>query len=166
MLNTFKSFLIMAFFLGLITGCSTNQPVDQVDTGIETETETYEPEPVEETVEEPVIEEPVVEVDTIFYFEFDSALLTPEARAALLVHAEQLATAPRPIRLEGHADERGSREYNIALGERRANAVRDFLVFQGVNASYIETISYGEERPADASSNEEAWSVNRRVELK
>ena len=71
-----------------------------------------------------------------------------------------------PLRLEGHADERGSREYNMALGERRANAVRDFLVLQGVDASIIETISYGEERPAETGSYESSWSANRRVELK
>ena len=68
--------------------------------------------------------------------------------------------------MEGHADERGSREYNIALGERRANAVRDFLVLQGVSASSLEVVSYGEERPLATGSDESSYAQNRRVELK
>jgi peptidoglycan-associated lipoprotein len=69
------------------------------------------------------------------------------------------------VRLEGHADERGSREYNIGLGERRAQAVRQVLMLQGVPATQITTVSYGEERPAVAGSSEEAWERNRRVEI-
>jgi peptidoglycan-associated lipoprotein len=73
---------------------------------------------------------------------------------------------PSNIRLEGHADERGTREYNMALGERRANSVKEFMVLQGVPSSMIEVISYGEERAASFGSNSAAWSMNRRVELK
>jgi len=104
-------------------------------------------------------------VEGVFYFEFDSSTLTSEARAALLANAAVLKASPRTIRLEGHADERGSREYNIALGERRAIAVRNFLRFEGVT-SPIELVSYGEERPASFASNEVAYQLNRRVELK
>ena len=104
-------------------------------------------------------------IDNVFYFDFDQATLKPESRAALMVHAERLKSDSRSVRLEGHADERGTREYNMALGERRAIAVRDFLQLQGVD-SRIEVISYGEERPADSNSNESAWALNRRVELK
>ncbi len=111
-------------------------------------------------------EEAAAMLQTVFYFDFDQSLLTPEARAGLTAQAERLKASPRSIRLEGHADERGSREYNMALGERRANAVRDFLVLQGVDGSLIETISYGEERPAAMGSNDMAYSKNRRVELK
>lgn len=107
-----------------------------------------------------------LDIDTVFYFDFDKSLLKPEARAALTMHAEQLRNNPRNIRLEGHADERGTREYNLALAERRANSVRDFLVLQGADASYVEVVSYGEERPADMASNNDAWAMNRRVELK
>ena len=103
---------------------------------------------------------------SVFYFDFDQSLLEAEARAALLVQAECLAKYGDSIRLEGHADERGSREYNMALGERRANAVRDFLVLNGVDSLSIETVSYGEERPVEAGSSESSWSANRRVELK
>jgi peptidoglycan-associated lipoprotein len=102
----------------------------------------------------------------IFYFDVDQALLNPEAYQALTAYAEILKAAPRMVRLEGHADERGTREYNIALSERRANAVKEFLVMQGVPAHLIEVISYGEERAAVYGSNESAWSANRRVEIK
>ena len=105
-------------------------------------------------------------VARVFYFEFDKAILNSEARAALSLHAQTLKANPVNIRLEGHADERGTREYNMALGERRANSARDFLIQEGVNSSMIEVISYGEESPASMGSNEESWALNRRVELK
>ena len=70
-----------------------------------------------------------------------------------------------PVRIEGHADERGTREYNLALGERRAKAVSQYLILQGIDRSRVETISYGEERPAALGEDEASWSRNRRVEL-
>ena len=104
---------------------------------------------------------------TVFYFEFDRAELSAEDRDALVFHAEALKAAPaRRIRLEGHADERGTREYNLALGERRAQAVERYLQVQGVSASQMETISYGEEMPVDTRTTEAAYSLNRRVEMK
>ncbi len=106
-------------------------------------------------------------VPRVFYFEFDKAVLNAEARAALRLHGEWLrAHSGVNIRLEGHADERGTREYNMALGERRANSVRDFLVQEGVNGAVIEVISYGEESPAAMGSNDASWALNRRVEMK
>lgn len=108
----------------------------------------------------------VAKADTVVYFGFDLSTLTPQGRAALTRIAAALRTSTGRVRLEGHADERGTREYNIALGERRANAVRDFLVLQGVSASRLETISYGEERPAANGTGERVWSQNRRVEIK
>ncbi|HWK55204.1 MAG TPA: peptidoglycan-associated lipoprotein Pal [Hyphomicrobiales bacterium] len=104
---------------------------------------------------------------TIFYFEFDKSELRPEDRDALVYHAAELKANPnRRIRLEGHADERGTREYNLALGERRAQAVERYLQVQGVSATQMETISYGEERPADTGTTEAAYTKNRRVEMK
>src|SRR5690606_9757770 len=96
-------------------------------------------------------------LENVIYFGFDQSTLTPDSRALLLAHAERLRGASVSVRLEGHADERGSREYNMALGERRANAVRDFLVVQGVNASSLEVISYGEERAAVSGTGESSW---------
>ena len=110
--------------------------------------------------------EPVNTADTIFYFEFDKAVLSAETRATLIAHAQFMITYPSSIRLEGHADERGTREYNMALAERRANAVKEFMVMQGVPSSSIEVVSYGEERAASFGSNSAAWRMNRRVELK
>ncbi len=110
--------------------------------------------------------DPEAGLESVFYFEFDESTLTVSTRAALDAYAAVLRSSPRNIRLEGHADERGTREYNIALGERRAKSVADYLIASGVSASRIETISYGEERPAVSASTQRAWSQNRRVELK
>ncbi len=104
---------------------------------------------------------------TTFYFEFDKAELDTEARNALVVHAADLKANPsRRVRLEGHADERGTREYNLALGERRSQAVERYLQVQGVSANQMEVISYGEERPVETGTTEAAYSKNRRVEMK
>ncbi|MGD9387932.1 MAG: peptidoglycan-associated lipoprotein Pal [Gammaproteobacteria bacterium] len=103
---------------------------------------------------------------TIIYFDFDSAAIRPEYAESVAAHAANLVENPGiVIRLEGHTDERGSREYNIGLGERRAQAVRQALMLQGVSASQLSTVSYGEERPAITGEDEEAWAMNRRVEI-
>ena len=103
---------------------------------------------------------------TVFYFDFDQAGLSQETRAALDAQAARLRNTSGIVRLEGHADERGTREYNLALAERRAKAVADYLAIQGVDRSRIETISYGEEKPVAFGQNEQSWAMNRRVELK
>jgi peptidoglycan-associated lipoprotein len=100
------------------------------------------------------------------YFEFDSAKLTSESIQILETHGNFIAgNGEVSVRLEGHADERGSREYNIALGDRRAQSVRRVLLFQGASVDQVETVSYGEEQPLMSGHTEEAWSKNRRVEL-
>jgi peptidoglycan-associated lipoprotein len=96
-------------------------------------------------------------------FGFDSSELTSGSQATLNRQAAFLAARPAlRITIEGHCDERGTREYNLALGERRASVVRDYLVARGINAARIKTISYGKERPAAVGSNEAAWAQNRR----
>ncbi len=101
------------------------------------------------------------------YFAFDSAELTPEARATLEKQAEWLKHhAQVRVIIEGHADERGTREYNLALGERRANAVKNYLVALGIAPERIETISYGKERPAVLGTGEAVWRLNRRAVTK
>ena len=102
----------------------------------------------------------------VFYFDFDSYNLKPEAIEALDAHIAAMQGNEATVRLEGHTDERGTREYNMALGERRANAVRDYMVVNGVPSYRIESVSYGEERPIAYGSGESNWSQNRRVELK
>jgi peptidoglycan-associated lipoprotein len=100
------------------------------------------------------------------YFDFDSAEIRADSQTVVAAHARYLAGAPaQKVRLEGHADERGSREYNIGLGERRAQAVRRALLLQGVAEVQLSTVSYGEERPAVAGSDEQAYAANRRVEI-
>ncbi len=104
--------------------------------------------------------------DTLFFFEFDKAELRQDVLDDLDAHAKYLSVAETAkVRLEGHADERGTRGYNLALAERRANSVARYLVIQGVKRSQIETVSYGEERPLSLSRDENGWSRNRRVEL-
>lgn len=102
----------------------------------------------------------------IVYFDFDSAAVRSDSRSVVDAHARFLANNPgQKVRLEGHADERGSREYNIGLGERRGQAVRQALLLQGVAEVQLTTVSYGEERPAAAGSDEQAYALNRRVEI-
>jgi peptidoglycan-associated lipoprotein len=102
----------------------------------------------------------------VIYFDFDRAEIKSEYVSVVAAHARYLNSNPgRKVRLEGHADERGSREYNIGLGERRAQAVRRALLLQGVTEDQIVTVSYGEERPAVLGSDEEAYARNRRVEV-
>jgi peptidoglycan-associated lipoprotein len=104
--------------------------------------------------------------DIVIYFEFDSSEIRSEFNAMLAAHARFMASDPNiTVRLEGHADERGSREYNIGLGERRAQSVRQILALQGVSSAQLSTISYGEERPAAVGSDEQSYGLNRRVEL-
>jgi peptidoglycan-associated lipoprotein len=102
----------------------------------------------------------------VFYFEFDQSQLQQSDLTALEMHADILRNNPdRAVVIEGHADERGTREYNLALGERRANAIRSFLVAAGVASTQLETVSYGEERPEDPGHSEAAWARNRRAVL-
>jgi len=101
--------------------------------------------------------------DTVF-FGFDSSELAVEAQATLDRQAAFLNVNPTMVVIiGGHADERGTREYNLALGDRRAVAVRDYLLAKGLNAARVRTVSYGKERPAVSGSNEESWAKNRRA---
>ena len=108
-------------------------------------------------------EELVQNVGDRVFFEFDSAVLGADSRRTLDRQAEWLRLFPEiALVLEGHADERGTREYNLALGERRANAVREYLITQGIGPARLRTISYGKERPYALGHNDEAWALNRR----
>lgn len=98
------------------------------------------------------------------FFAFDSSVVTSEGQRVLERQAAWLKQYPSiDVTIEGHADERGTREYNLALGERRANAAKKYLVSLGVDSSRISTVSYGKERPAVLGSTEEAWAQNRRA---
>lgn len=147
--------------------------------------EVVEPEPIEEPMVEVIAAPPEppepprvdrdgnpVDVATgrplgrTFYFEFDQARLSERDLRVLAMHAEYLRDfRNRSVLIEGHCDERGTREYNLALGERRAQAVQQYLSSAGVRSSQIEIVSYGEERPADSGSTESAYAKNRRAEM-
>jgi peptidoglycan-associated lipoprotein len=132
---------------------------------------TPEPVVVEEKVEEEVeVEEEVVVSKTPdvvmqedIYFDFDKSTLTPAAQDNLLRKGEWLRENPdATVTIEGHCDERGTNEYNLALGDRRAESAKAFLIDLGIDPARLATISYGEERPVDPRHNEEAWAKNRR----
>ncbi|PWQ94557.1 peptidoglycan-associated lipoprotein Pal [Leucothrix arctica] len=103
----------------------------------------------------------------VIYFAYDQSTIEPEYFEILDAHSELLASNPNlTVRLEGHADERGSREYNVALSERRAQSVKQFMDLKGVGSEQNQTVAYGEELPVDPGHTEAAWSKNRRVEIK
>ncbi len=102
----------------------------------------------------------------VIYFDFDKSEIRPEFAGIITANAQNLSSHPNlKMKLEGNTDERGTREYNIGLGERRAQAVRRALLLQGVAESQLTTVSFGSERPAVEGDDEAAWSKNRRVEL-
>jgi peptidoglycan-associated lipoprotein len=108
---------------------------------------------------------PIAELPAV-YFAYDSFALAKDGKKALDKHAAWLKANPgRGVQVEGHCDERGTNQYNMALGERRAGVVKDYLVGKGVPASQLSTISYGEERPAVQGADEATWTKNRRAEF-
>ncbi|MEA2101417.1 MAG: peptidoglycan-associated lipoprotein Pal [Thermodesulfobacteriota bacterium] len=167
---------IMGMFL-MVTGCG-KKKVEQVDEVVPPEVEVVEP----QGQPEPVMPEPEIEVvevvevaaptmeeqisvfeDRDVLFGYDKFNLTPEAMKILAEKASFLnANNEMKVRIDGNCDNRGSAEYNLALGERRARAASDYLVFLGIDPNRISTISYGEERPVNPANNEEAWAENRR----
>jgi len=113
------------------------------------------------------IPDPFEQLGTVIYFDFDSSEVRAQDHELVSGHAIKLNEDTRTtVRLEGHADERGSREYNIGLGERRAQAVRQMLMIQGVSAAQIQTVSFGEERPESMGSSESDYARNRRVVIR
>tara|TARA_Y100000816_G_scaffold184214_1_gene133487 strand:+ start:5284 stop:5748 length:465 start_codon:yes stop_codon:yes gene_type:complete len=103
-------------------------------------------------------------LDDKVYFDFDKSILDADDKTLLEQYLPLIKSA-KVVRLEGHCDERGTREYNLALGERRALEVRDFLIVKGVSGKKIRVVSFGEEKPIKSASNEKAWAENRRVEI-
>ncbi len=163
--------------LVVIGGCSKKSPMEPqpaVTAPEQPPVETYQPpapqpetpvQPIIKPAEAPVTIEKKVQLDDVF-FAFDVYALSPEARKILSADADVLSeNSDAQILIEGHCDERGTREYNLGLGERRANSTKNYLVSLGVDASRIQTISYGEDRPFAFGHNENAWSQNRRAHI-
>lgn len=166
-------FTVTALTLGLAAGCSRKQPPATDDRG------RVEPPPATETADGDADAERRAEeearlareaaygsIQDMIFFDFDRSDLSENARQTLQTKAEALRQFPDiRIRIEGHADERGTVEYNLALGERRADAARAYLVDLGIDPDRMTVISYGEERPQVDGQNEAAWSQNRRDEF-
>ena len=160
----------------LLAACATTQePVEPVQETAPAQRTVQPPAPPAETMPAPAAQgfvgSPLDDPDSllskrVIYFDFDRAEIKPEDRRIIQAHAEYLvANGSARVILEGHTDERGSREYNMGLGERRANAVRSLLTLQGVSSGQVQTVSFGEERPVAMGQNEESWRLNRRVEI-
>ena len=165
-----KKYISLLFLMALLSACATTEQQDAsaadnaANASSSTSTAVSSGVDSASAVEIPV--EPVVQLENVFYFDYDQASLGSDVRASLDAQAAALRNNSDVIVLECHADERGSREYNLALGERRAKAVADYLAIQGISRARIEVVSFGEERPVALRSTSEDYAMNRRVELK
>jgi peptidoglycan-associated lipoprotein len=166
--------LIVGSFL--LFGCSTSKNLKKIESAdVKQKLEISESKNLNEEVpkENELIKQVKIETEeTLFftldriYFEYDSAVLTSEAKKILAENAKKLEENPElKIVIEGHCDERGTSEYNLALGEKRAESVRKYLVTYGISSNRISTISYGKEKPLVNGFGEEVWSKNRRAEF-
>lgn len=157
--KSWKPFAVLALACGLFVGCSDDEkPAEEVVEPVEIEEPATPPDPLT-TVS-------VEEATQTVYFAFDDYTLSFEAQNSLNKTADYLKeNTSAVVQVEGHCDERGSVEYNLALGQRRAQAVKNYLVELGIDASRLPTISYGKEKPVAFGSNEDAWSQNRRAEF-
>lgn len=160
-LKTLRNALGLAVAVTVLAGCSSNKNADNsganansapIDSGMSSGMDSSAGD--------------LSSLTRVYYFDFDKADLRPDSQAALDRSISVLKNGSQRIRLEGNGDERGTREYNMALGERRANSVANYMVVNGIARDRIETVSYGEEKPAATGHDEGAWSQNRRVELK
>ncbi|MGD8926142.1 MAG: peptidoglycan-associated lipoprotein Pal [Thioalkalispiraceae bacterium] len=167
-MNKWNKFLIVALLASLGAACTStteNQAEGQADQAAPTDTRSGAQD--QGTIQSDPFSDPSNPLSTTtIYFDFDSSEIKQADREVVLAHARYLVDNPSvKVVLEGHADERGTREYNIALGERRAKAVSQLMLLQGVAQSQLDIVSFGEERPVALGHDESAWSLNRRVEI-
>lgn len=161
---------VLALTAALLAGCASGNIPDpdpteatMGDSGADTDMYGDDPMAGGEVIDDDLL---AGELTTVIHFDFDSAEVRADYTDIVARHALVLANdSSIRVRLEGHADERGSREYNIGLGERRSQSVRRMLMIQGASASQISTVSFGEERPVALGSDEDSWAQNRRVEI-
>ena len=161
-----KKINILILTLIFMFSCST-VPVEEVDSQQATTVDlTSDSDTSSEAASDPMSNVDIGEPYVKIYFDYDQDTLREDALSDLLKVSRLMKDNPKyTLLVEGHADERGTREYNLALSERRAKAVEDFLTATGVSSFNIEVVGYGEEMPVDNGSNETAWSKNRRAEL-
>ena len=172
--NILSGAFILLLSSFILAGCSKSAPT-QPPTPVEVEPRQAEPPPPEPEPEKrirtdamgnPLDPDTGAPLSRVFYFDYDEAIISRDDFDVLNLHAIFLQENRNlSAVLEGHCDERGTRDYNLALGERRASAVSRFIVSSGAGASQIDAVSYGEERPANPNSSEAAWAQNRRVEI-
>ena len=175
-----KKIVASALILSFLAACATDKPPVEENVAVEEVAPVVEvaPEPAPVVVAlEPVAEPASVTMDTLddpngllakrnFFYLFDVDAVQAADKAVIQAHARYLADNPKSkVRLEGNADERGSSEYNLALGQRRANGVKKMLILGGAREGQIESVSFGEEKPRATAHNESAWAQNRRVDL-
>ena len=162
---------LLTLMAALLVGCASNSipdpdPSAAGDAGSGADTDVFGDDPYADAEEIPFDDPTAGELANIIHFDFDSAEVRADYTDIVARHALVLANdSSIRVRLEGHADERGSREYNIGLGERRSQSVRRMLMIQGASASQISTVSFGEERPVALGNDEDSWAQNRRVEI-
>lgn len=165
--NTLYKTLGLAFGALLLTACASKGDVNSGDASIDENANSQGVEGAGVSGESVQSADAALLEQTVFYFDFDQSSLKEESKEALKAHAAYLANnAQARVVLEGHADERGTVEYNLALGERRAMTVRSFLMSNGAQADQLKVVSFGEERPAVQGHDESAYGQNRRVEVK
>jgi len=170
-MRTLLACLAVVVALGMMTGCQRKRPIETLDTGFDDDLMARETTTTGEGLPQMELERLLFEPGSQYglqtvYFDYDSNTLRADAMAILRENAEKIKQVPGVvIQLAGHCDERGTQEYNLALGERRALAVRQYLIQLGVSGDRLITISYGKEFPAVLGSNEAAWAKNRRVEF-
>ncbi|MDZ7362280.1 MAG: peptidoglycan-associated lipoprotein Pal [candidate division KSB1 bacterium] len=162
-----SSSLVLGFAVVVASGCGGKRALKTTETPAPQATVAQpERQPETRNVPQAAQEETAPLVLENVYFDFDQYALTPMAREILASHARALKQRPEvAVVIEGHCDERGTVEYNLALGDKRAKSVKNYLVSLGVDGSRLTTISYGKERPIDFRRNEEAWAKNRRAEF-
>jgi peptidoglycan-associated lipoprotein len=163
-MRSLKLVVIPFACLALIAGCGgKKEPAPPEEQPVPPLVETPPPTPPPQETETPRTEPAQLNLENV-YFDYDRYELREDARATLANNAKQLeSNAAARVSIEGHCDERGTTEYNLALGEKRAQAARDYLVNYGIGADRLTTVSFGEERPVDPGHDESAWAKNRRA---
>jgi len=177
-ISKLRGWLLLCVAALLLGGCASQEPadsgsdMDSMEESSDTSMGDEQIEPAGPMVKNGKIVLPADDMSSgetlqgVFYFDFDQAIVRRTGHEELNKHAKVLSSdRDLRVRLEGHADERGTREYNLALGERRANGVRVYLIAQGADRTQIEAISYGEEKPDNKGHSESSWAENRRVEI-
>lgn len=172
--NRASRLIAIVFFSAYLSACASN-PVVPLETETVVDTTTQPRASVQPVTIDGVLDGSEIDpnslagrapLERVIYFDYDQSELRPEFLEIVTQHGRFLAENPEArVRLEGHTDERGSREYNIALGEDRAKTVSRMLQLQGVSTQQLRTVSYGEELPVDEAHNSEAWAKNRRVNV-